>query len=105
MTNFTPDLVALLAGMLLSLVFSYVPWVAAWYDGLSGDGKRVVMLAALVAVTLGALALTCAGLAADFGLALTCDRPGVVQAVQAFVYALIANQSTYLITPKPQKAE
>ena len=49
------------AGVLLSLAFSYVPGLSGWFASLEGTHKRLVMLAALVIVSAGAFALSCAG--------------------------------------------
>ena len=90
------------AGVVLSLIFSYVPQVREWYEKLSGRDKRLVMLAALAFVAAGIYGLACWGVAGRFGLEVGCDRDGVVTLVQAFFSALIANQATYLISPKAE---
>lgn len=96
------EFLAMLAGFLLSLVFSYVPRARSWFDGLAGEFKRLVMLALLLLVAIVCVALACAGLAADFQLAVTCDRPGIVQVVWAFFLAAAANQTTFMLSPKRQ---
>lgn len=94
-------LLSTLAAAALSLLFSYVPGLAARYRRLDGTHKRLVMLALLVLVSFGAYGLACSGLGAAFGLALTCDQPGASALVKALVLALIANQATFLIAPRP----
>jgi hypothetical protein len=103
------------ASAVLSLGFSYVPRMRDWYDKLgvnvdgSDDGgtkKRLVMLILLVLVVLVVFGLSCAGLGAGLGLNVTCDQPGAIGLVKALVFAIAANQGTYLITKrsKPRPA-
>lgn len=91
---------SLIAGAVLSLLFSYVPGLSDWFDKLDGVYKRLVMALLLLAVSLGIVGLACAGLAADFGLVTTCDRTGVIAVLQAFLIALAANQTMYAISKK-----
>ena len=91
--------ISALAGMLISLVFAYVPGASNWYAGLDGTYKRAVMLVALVTVVVIQYVLACAGWAVDFGLAVSCDRSGLVLLIQGFIAALVSNQATYLISP------
>jgi hypothetical protein len=92
----TPEQLALLAGVILSLAFSYVPGLSTWFDGLAPDRKRLVMLAALFVVAAGSFVLSCAGYADYFA----CTTAGAYDAVGVFILAMIANQGTYLLTPK-----
>lgn len=94
--SITPEWLALIAGALLSLLFSYVPGLSDWFSKLDGTRKRLVMLALLAVVTGGAFGLGCAGILAG----VDCSRNGAVNAVYAFILALMANQSTYAISPQ-----
>jgi hypothetical protein len=87
---------AAITGIVVSLLFSYFPGLATWYEKLPGDYKRLVMLVALLLTTAGAFGLACAGRKTG----LTCDQPGIWQAIEVFIGAAIASQSTYLLTPK-----
>ncbi|MBV5322604.1 MAG: hypothetical protein JZU60_02065 [Ilumatobacteraceae bacterium] len=91
----TESTLASLAGILLSVCFSYIPKLQVWYGGLIGQYKRLVMLAALLAVTLGMFALSCAGATAQ----VACTQEGAKSLIGLFVSALIANQAAYMITP------
>lgn len=94
-------LLSAMAGVLLSLLFSYVPGLSAWYETLDGTHKRLVMLAALLGVAGGALGLSCLGVSTLGTASLpACDQAGLSGLLEALVLALIANQTTYLITPK-----
>ena len=55
--NDLPSLLASIAGVVLSLAFSYIPGLSTWYGGQSAQAKSLVMLGCLVVATLGALSL------------------------------------------------
>src|SRR3972149_827285 len=65
---------------------------------LAPELKRLIMLGVLLATTITIYALNCEGII-DTGLA--CDRTGIIQLVTIFISTLIANQSTYSLTPLP----
>lgn len=90
-----------IAGVLLSLAFSYVPKLNEKFAALESTYKRLIMLGLLVVVSAGLYGLACAGWAADLGIEVTCDRPGLISLLQAFVWAMIANQAAYQISPEP----
>lgn len=92
----TPELIAAVVGVLLTLIFYYVPGAQAWLDTKTAEQKRLVMLGATLLVALGALGIACTGFAADFGLPLTCDRAGIVGLIKAFLAAIGANQASYM---------
>ena len=97
----TVDALSGAAGVLLSLVFAYVPKLNAKFAALQTDYKRLIMLAALAVVAGSAFGLACAGVLQDlFGLALTCDKGGALGLIRAFVFAVIANQGVYAILPE-----
>ncbi len=84
------------AGILLSLIFAYVPGVSKWFEALDGLYKRLVMAGALVLVSAGSVALSCWGIVPG----VSCDQAGVIELVKAFISALVANQATFVIEPK-----
>lgn len=93
------------AGIVLSLVFNYVPQVRKWYDLLDETGKRLVMLGALILVAIAVFVLACFNLLEELGLsitvtALTCDRTGGLTLIRVLIIAIIANQSTFAISPQ-----
>lgn len=96
----TGQQLAIVAGILLSLVFSYVPSVQAWYAAHDSKTQSLIMLIAIFVVAAGSLGVSCAG----WWQLVTCDKLGVKSLIEAFVAALIANQATYLISPQPTKA-
>jgi hypothetical protein len=93
----TGQQLAIAAGILLSLLFSYIPSLQAWYSAKDSKTQSLIMLGALAVVTAGALGVSCAG----WWSLVTCDQIGVKSLIEAFVAALIANQATYTISPIP----
>ena len=92
----TSELLAGAAGVLMSLIASYVPGVREWFAALEATRKRLVMLGALAAVAVLSTVLSCAGVLS----VVECNQGGVVALVTNFLAALVANQSTYLVSPK-----
>lgn len=89
--------ISVIAGVALSLIFEYVPGVAPWYDALEKRQKQGVMALALLLVSLAIFGLACVKW---FDVGVSCDVAGIQELVKMFFAALVANQSTYLITRK-----
>ena len=89
------ELLASVSGILLSLLFSYVPGVKDWFESLTAANKQALMGILLLVVAAATFGLSCAGLV-DIGV--VCDKDGALGLVSVLIAALIANQSTYLIT-------
>lgn len=89
----TPEFLASVAGIALSLIFSYIPGVKQWYNSLTGEWKRLLMAGLLLVVAAVIYALGCAGIV--YGV--SCDQSGIIRLISVFVMALVANQSAYLI--------
>ena len=92
----TAEQLAVIAGVVLSLVFSYVPGAKDWFEKLEGNTKRFVMLGALFVVAAGIFGLSCTPLYSY----VTCDFAGAWQMLWVFVVAAIGNQTAYQLTPK-----
>lgn len=90
------ELLAAVSGVVLSLAFSYIPGLRGWFDNLKPDYKRLTMLGVLLLSAAGAYGLACIG---RYGV-VTCDVDGIWQLVEVFIYAAVANQSAYALTPK-----
>lgn len=91
--------ISALAGVLLSLIFSYVPKVKDWFVPLDPQTKRLIMLGALVVSTLVIYGASCGNLHIPLVTQVDCNQSGAVGLFDQFILALIANQSTYAITP------
>ncbi len=86
-----------IAGVVLSLAFSYIPGLSGWFDAKEPTAKRLIMAGLLLVAAAAIFGLSCAGVLT----VATCDQNGALGLVSAFIAALVANQSTYLISPKP----
>lgn len=95
------ELLASLAGVVLSLLFSYIPKLSEWFAVLDGVYKRLIMAGLIFIVAAGTFGLSCAGVIN----AVTCNQPGAIGLVTAFLAALIANQSTYTISPATKSVQ
>ena len=89
------ELLAGIAGVVLSLLFEYLPGLHDWYNALVDAKQKLIMLGALLLSAAGVFALACVG---RYDL-VTCDVAGVWLLVEYFVLAVIANQATYLVSP------
>jgi multisubunit Na+/H+ antiporter MnhG subunit len=92
----TAESLALVTGAILSLCFSYIPGLKDWFEPLENKYKQAIMGALLIVVAFAIYGLSCAAVFSYF----TCDKAGFMQVVEILVFALIANQSIYLITKK-----
>ena len=88
--------VSLIAGVVLSLIFSYVPGLNKRFVALQPDRKRLIMLASLAVAALGVFAVACSGL---FDVGVACDQAGAVELGVSFILAMVANQTMYAISP------
>jgi len=93
------DLLAAVAGMVISLVCSYVPGIAPRWAGLDGAWKRFCMALALIFVSAIIVALSCAGVLQG----VECSQKGVWAVLSALFSALVVNQSVYAITARSDK--
>lgn len=88
----TPEQLAAVAGIILSVAVQYIPSLAPWYDTQGPTTKRGLMLAALLVAAVGVTVWQCRGDGA-------CYAANWETALTAFVSALIANQATARILP------
>jgi hypothetical protein len=92
------ELLSSVAGIVLSLIFSYIPGIKEWFEPLANKYKQALIGGLLVVVAVAIFGLACAGITD----AVTCDKPGALDMVELLIVALVANQSAYLLT-KPDK--
>lgn len=90
------ELLIVIAGVVLSLAFSYIPGLKDWFDSLFGNEKRLIMLGVLLLSAGGVYALACFG---KYDL-VTCDMSGAWNLLEYFIKAAIANQTAYQLSPK-----
>jgi hypothetical protein len=95
----TTELLASIAGIVLTLAFSYIPGLNAAFDKLAPTTKRLTMAVLLLVVAVAVFGLSCGNVIAS----VTCDRAGLIGLVNVFIAALIANQAAYALSPKRAK--
>ena len=89
------ELLAGIAGIVLTLLFSYLPGLRNWYDPLSETKKKLIMLGALFVSALGVFGLACIG---RYDI-VVCSVDGAWEMGRYFILALVANQSVYKLSP------
>ena len=96
---------SLIAGTVLSLVFSYVPGASAWFMQFDAQVKRLIMLGLIILSAGVVFGLSCLGWGSSFGIQLSCDQPGLFGLIRQVVLAIIANQGVYAISPQKSSAD
>lgn len=91
----TPETLSALAGVVLSLFFSYVPGANTWYAAQAPVSKRLIMAGLLLVVAIFSVLLSCSSILP----LIVCEKAGFLAIAQVFVAALIANQTAFLISP------
>jgi hypothetical protein len=95
----TPDqqLLTGIVGVALSLLFSYFPPVANWFNQkVSADGQRLIMLCLLLVTAVAIYALGCVGILGG----VECSQVGAYSMIKLFALAAFANQTTDRLSPK-----
>lgn len=93
----SPEQIAAVVGVVVSLLLEYLPKFSTWFNALADNYQKLITLGIGFVVVAGAFGLGCAGLLGPYW---ACDYAGGWQAVLAFVAYVIANQATYLVLPK-----
>lgn len=96
--EFNAELIALIAGTVISLLFSYFPVLRVKFAGMTQEAKSGIMLGLNVLVV---VALCLLDLFEVFDFGLTFDKAGIANIVLTFFAAMIANQAVYSISPQP----
>jgi hypothetical protein len=90
----TPEAIAAVVGIVVSLLLEYVPKFKDWYNGLPDGQQKLFAVGIGFVVVAGAFGLGCAGLIAPFW---ACGWAGAWSAVIAFLAYVLANQTTYAL--------
>jgi hypothetical protein len=85
---------AAIAGVILSLAFSYIPGLSDKWAGVDATKKRLIMGGLVIVVAGAAFGLSCGNILQM----VTCDKQGAMGLVNAIIAALIANQAMFMIT-------
>lgn len=94
------ETLSLIAGAVLTLVFSYVPGLSEKFAALDSTNKRLIMLAVLATSAAAIYGLGCVGWALPFGFEVSCDVAGIQALIRSFILAAVANQGLYTLSPE-----
>jgi hypothetical protein len=93
------NIVVLVAGAILALLFGYVPGLRQWFEALDGVRKAQVMAGLLLLAAAGTFGASCY----TPWVAVECTEAGFWQLVELFIMAVIANQATYMLAVRPSR--
>lgn len=96
----TVQVLSAIAGVILSLLFSYVPGLNTWYAVQAEGNKKLYMLGLLFVTAAGVFGLSCTKYGAMVGINFPCTEQGAVEMLEVFFYAAIANQTAYKLSPQ-----
>jgi len=99
----TQESLAVVAGGVLSVIFSFVPGLNVWFAAKPENLKRILMafyLAVLVGALFGGM---CLGIFYITGA--VCDQITAIQFIYLWMLAAVSNQSIYSLTPRLQRVE
>jgi len=92
----TSELLASISGIVLSLLFSYVPGLSGKFAKLDSGVKRLIMAGMLLVVAGAAFGLSCGNVFPS----VACSKEGALGLLKVFITALVANQAIYAISPE-----
>ena len=96
MENELSILILALVGAIIQVLFRYAPILSVWYEAQSK--KALIMLAFIAVVSLAYFGLSCTPFAVTLGIVIACSTQGALELGTAFVYILISQQTTFLLT-------
>ncbi|MGB9673646.1 MAG: hypothetical protein ACPL3P_05870 [Anaerolineales bacterium] len=99
----TVDGLIVLTASIISLIFSYLPGLQTRFGQLNGSQKRLIMLAALWIVAIMGYILSCTEVGGWLALDFDCSRTGLYTLLKLLFEALVANQTTYALSPRGMK--
>lgn len=97
MQGLSPELITGAAGILVSLIFTYVPGLRVKYASLATEYKSLIMLGALALVSGFIVLSSCL----DWWVFIECSKNGFLKLVEVFILSLVANQAAYVVAPQP----
>ena len=99
----TSETLVIISAAVLSLLFSYIPGLNVKFAEQSEQAKKLIMAGMLLIVTASVIGLACAGVLQDlFGVSISCTRESVITLIRYFIFAIVANQGTYKLSPQVQ---
>ena len=97
---FSADMLILIAGTVISVLFSYIPHLNTWYASQSEEYKKLFMLGVLVLVTGSIYAMGCYEILNVQNF--VCGRESLLEFVGVLLYTIATNQGVYKITPQTE---
>jgi hypothetical protein len=92
----TSELLASISGIVLSLLFSYVPGLSGKFAKLETGVKRLIMAGLILVVSGAAFGLSCGNIFPS----VECSKEGALGLVKIVILTLVANQSIFAISPE-----
>ena len=92
--EFTPELVAIVAGAILSWLFGWFPGLRTWYAAIKTEIKSVIMLLLLAVISVSIYFLV------QFGILVTPEPIPWWRILTVFYFASTMNQTVYKLTPQ-----
>jgi len=83
--------IGVVAGVILSLLFKYIPGLSGWFDEQEPARKEQIMLGIMTVTVAGAYGLSCLGWLDIYA----CGPEGLKQSVFALIGAVLGNQGAY----------
>lgn len=91
---YTPDLISMVVGAVISLLFNYFPGLNTWFSALRTEVKSFIMIGLL------AVASVAIYLPSLYGIVEISQPVDWVLVLRTFILAVVANQSAYVIAPQ-----
>lgn len=100
MNELTPEILAMLGGTFLSLLFGYIPGFKDWYEAKTSEQKALIMAGLLVVPTVGFFLLNCGG----YIPGTTCDSRGALNLAGLYLLTLVVNQGVHNIAKNVKRS-
>lgn len=94
----TPELIALVIGAFISLIFSYFPKLNTAFAALAENQKKLIMLALMIGVSAAIYVGDC--YLNWWQTDLVCGSAGIWRLVSILVMSITGNQGMYKLTPQ-----
>lgn len=94
-TPITPEILSMAAGIIVSVVLSYIPGLRPKWALLDPDYKRLILLIILALLSLGIVLLSCYGVIPF----IVCDKGGLIKFLTIFGASVISSQAAYMVSP------
>lgn len=91
---YTPDLISMVVGAVISLLFNYFPGLNTWFSALRTEVKSFIMIGLLAVASVAIYLLSL------YGIIEISQPVDWVLVLRTFILAVVANQSAYVIAPQ-----